>query len=185
MHCRPKPKPKPLPKPRPPSASSAKCMMCTTEPVGVVFRPCGHSVACVECSSRMKQCFSCHERIQEKVRVEIVLPPTVAKCMNCATEPVGVIFRPCGHRAACVECSRRMKLCIECHQTIQEKVNVSSGELLSRSCRKLTSRDERLLTASYSVVFKQSSVKQHCLEFDHTIIAEFDHLSARTCESVS
>lgn len=123
-------RPKPQQQPSPPTSSvssasgtsSGNCMMCTTEPVGVVFHPCGHSVACLECSSRMKQCFRCHGRIQEKVRIQIVRPSTASKCMNCDAEPVGVTFRPCGHRVVCVECSRRMKLCIQCHQTIQEKV---------------------------------------------------------------
>ena len=62
--------------PRPQSAvrrsgSSALCMMCTTDPIAITFRPCGHQVACTQCSSRMKQCFSCHERIQEKVLIDI------------------------------------------------------------------------------------------------------------------
>jgi len=88
----------------------------------MTFRPCGHSVACVECSSRMKQCFHCHERIQEKVRVDASKLTSVAKCKVCDAERVAMEFRPCKHRVACIECSRRMKACVECKQAIQEKV---------------------------------------------------------------
>lgn len=117
---------------------SSKCMMCTAEPIGITFRPCGHSVACVECSKRMKQCFSCHERIQEKVLVEIVAPTPVPKCMMCVTEPVGIVFRPCGHRVACIECSRRMKNCFDCKQPIQEKICADLGEFNSYCLASLT-----------------------------------------------
>jgi len=117
--CRPKPKAPPVAaKP----STVAKCMMCTTEPVGVTFRPCGHSVACIECSSRMKQCFSCHEGIQEKVRLPKPSPAAAAaaaKCLMCMSEPVGMTFRPCGHSVACVECSTRMQKCFSCHEPIQ------------------------------------------------------------------
>ena len=69
--------PKPAPPP-PTSAGGGKlCMMCTSDPIAVTFHPCGHQVACSQCSSRMKQCFSCHERIQEKVRMDIRKSRTV------------------------------------------------------------------------------------------------------------
>lgn len=74
-------RPKPTPSPatgRPTSQQTSAapgggklCIMCTTDPIAVTFHPCGHQVACSQCSARMKQCFSCHERIQEKVRVDI------------------------------------------------------------------------------------------------------------------
>ena len=71
------PKP-PSPQQTTSSASGGKlCMMCTSEPVAVTFRPCGDQVACSQCSSRMKQCFKCHERIQEKVRIDISRSRTV------------------------------------------------------------------------------------------------------------
>jgi len=69
-----KPKPAIAPKPQQLSTQAGRgnlCMMCTTEPIAITFRPCGHQVACSQCSPRMKQCFTCHQRILEKVRMDI------------------------------------------------------------------------------------------------------------------
>ena len=45
----------------------SECMMCSDMPVSVTFLPCGHRVACGECSRRMKKCILCHLVISSKV----------------------------------------------------------------------------------------------------------------------
>ncbi len=43
------------------------------------------------------------------------------ECAVCSESCVPVVFRPCGHKVACVDCSARMKKCLECKQPIGEK----------------------------------------------------------------
>jgi E3 ubiquitin-protein ligase mind-bomb len=133
--------------------NSGLCMMCTTEPVAITFRPCGHKVACSQCSARMKQCFSCHERIQEKVRIDIrpqtagsrpanapsnnsTSPRTTAtpgisaagadtvNCPLCNVNVRNVVFQ-CGH-SCCSNCSNNIVKteCHVCDQPIQKRINL-------------------------------------------------------------
>jgi E3 ubiquitin-protein ligase mind-bomb len=136
----------------PPVKNSGLCMMCTTEPVAITFRPCGHQVACSQCSPRMKQCFSCHERIQEKVRIDIRPRTSIDRsnnaisnncaspsqttttpgsgvgdtvtCPLCRVNVRNVVFQ-CGH-SCCSNCSNSTVRtnCHVCGQLIQRKINL-------------------------------------------------------------
>lgn len=44
------------------------CKICYKNEVGVVFLPCGHVVACVECSSALKNCAICRKPLEATVR---------------------------------------------------------------------------------------------------------------------
>ncbi|ENN79666.1 hypothetical protein YQE_03889, partial [Dendroctonus ponderosae] len=44
------------------------CKICYKNEVGVVFLPCGHVVACVECSSTLKNCAICRKPLEATVR---------------------------------------------------------------------------------------------------------------------
>lgn len=57
----------------------------------------------------LKLIFKREERIQEK-------------CKLCDEEVRSVVFYPCEHKIVCIECSIRMKKCLECNQIIKEKV---------------------------------------------------------------
>jgi len=44
------------------------CKICYKNEVGVVFLPCGHIVACVECSAALKTCAVCRKPLEATVR---------------------------------------------------------------------------------------------------------------------
>jgi hypothetical protein len=44
------------------------------------------------------------------------------ECIWCSDAGADVVFRPCGHRIACVPCSVRIKKCIKCHTVITAKI---------------------------------------------------------------
>ncbi|CAG9769571.1 unnamed protein product [Ceutorhynchus assimilis] len=44
------------------------CKICLNNEVGVVFLPCGHIVACVECSAALKNCAVCRKPLEATVR---------------------------------------------------------------------------------------------------------------------
>lgn len=153
------PRPVPVPVPRPMSASmsppptptSRMCMMCLTAESDVTFYPCGHKVTCTQCSGRMKTCFSCHEKIQEKVRSPVANPAAPAllrtrkeplsnnmpspeavrrskmatdsvNCPLCETRVRNVVFL-CGH-SCCKECSDPLSTCHVCTQPITRKLTL-------------------------------------------------------------
>ena len=87
--CRPQPRAPPTTvAPRPdivsectaPSAATAKtCLMCMTESIGRTFRPCGHTVACVRCSSQLQLCFICNSPIEANLRYSAAKKPVSGK----------------------------------------------------------------------------------------------------------
>lgn len=48
--------------------SSQLCKICLTNDLGVVFLPCGHIVACVECGAILKTCAVCRKPIEAVAR---------------------------------------------------------------------------------------------------------------------
>ncbi|KAK9871332.1 hypothetical protein WA026_011599, partial [Henosepilachna vigintioctopunctata] len=48
--------------------SSTLCKICYKNELAVVFLPCGHMVACVDCASGLKECAICRKEIQANVR---------------------------------------------------------------------------------------------------------------------
>ena len=50
-----------------------------------------------------------------------------ALCGSCEENAADVVFKPCGCRVACEECSRRWKKCIRCKAAIEDKEKVGVG----------------------------------------------------------
>ena len=48
------------------------CKICYTNSIELVFLPCGHSVSCRSCSSRLGNCPFCRERITSRIRTYLV-----------------------------------------------------------------------------------------------------------------
>lgn len=48
--------------------STTLCKICFRNELGVVFLPCGHMVACIDCASALKVCAVCRKSIQATVR---------------------------------------------------------------------------------------------------------------------
>lgn len=54
----------------PPSSQDGRlCKICYLNEMGVVFLPCGHVVACVECASKVANCVVCKQRLQATMRL--------------------------------------------------------------------------------------------------------------------
>ena len=53
------------------------------------------------------------------------------KCKLCDDEPASITFTPCQHKVVCLDCSIRLKRCIEvdCNQPIKEKITNSGSSL--------------------------------------------------------
>lgn len=52
------------------------------------------------------------------------------KCKLCDEEPIAVTFLPCQHKLVCVDCSIRLKRCIECNQCINDKLSIGMQQYL-------------------------------------------------------
>lgn len=54
----------------------AECQICLESPASVTFEPCGHRMACEDCSVRMKKCLTCKDVITRKVDAagKVVVP---------------------------------------------------------------------------------------------------------------
>lgn len=129
------------------SSNITDCMMCLKAPASVKFYPCGHQVTCAECSGRMKTCFSCHEKIQEKVRNQDIPKvqlrqnsylsnnvPTAesvrrskmttdsVNCPICDQRVRNVVFL-CGH-SCCAPCSEPLTNCHVCSSPIGKKLTL-------------------------------------------------------------
>lgn len=48
-----------------------ECLVCSDKRASVFFRPCGHMVACENCSKIMKKCVQCRTQIEEMVPFSI------------------------------------------------------------------------------------------------------------------
>jgi baculoviral IAP repeat-containing protein 7/8 len=45
-------------------------------------------------------------------------------CQQCRSQPVGVIFLPCGHIVACTTCAPNIRRCTRCDTVIRATANV-------------------------------------------------------------
>ncbi|RNA37255.1 E3 ubiquitin- ligase MIB2 isoform X2 [Brachionus plicatilis] len=52
-------------------------------------------------------------------------------CKLCDEEPRTVTFMPCQHKIVCLQCSIRMKKCVECNVPIKEKLNGNGSSINS------------------------------------------------------
>ncbi|XP_046571596.1 E3 ubiquitin-protein ligase cblA-like [Haliotis rubra] len=50
---------------------SSACKICLEDPANIVFLPCGHLVACAECSPALERCPICRQHIRGTVRVHM------------------------------------------------------------------------------------------------------------------
>ena len=47
--------------------TTVECGVCSEVVAPITFMPCGHTVVCLDCSSRMKKCLECKLPIESKV----------------------------------------------------------------------------------------------------------------------
>lgn len=124
---------------------AAECLVCSEmSPENVLLEPCGHRVACEDCSSRMKKCLTCQELISRRVgkdgktiaykprrpsaealrylETKIAEIEEVHCCGICMERRRNVVFL-CGH-SACDKCSAELTVCHMCRTTIANKIHL-------------------------------------------------------------
>lgn len=50
------------------SSPTTLCKICYSKEIGVVFLPCGHVVACVDCAPALSQCAVCRKPLEATIR---------------------------------------------------------------------------------------------------------------------
>lgn len=60
------------------------CKICWDRDIGIVFIPCGHLVACKECSETLFRCPICCGGITHKVKTYVTWGNQISPCMNAA-----------------------------------------------------------------------------------------------------
>lgn len=99
----------------------------------VIFIPCGHVIACIQCVVPLAECFKCKEPLISTMRVYIHeeqinknntlgcsssersdRPINPMFCKVCHSKEMAVTFLPCRHIYACFECAKNMKECPVC-----------------------------------------------------------------------
>lgn len=123
----------------------AECRVCSELANGnVTFSPCGHKIACEDCSSRMKKCLECGvvitKRITDDSRIisgssrqpsaerlrylerKIAEIEEVHTCPICMERRKTVVFL-CGH-GSCSVCATTLKSCHMCRHLITQKINI-------------------------------------------------------------
>nr|CAD7409272.1 unnamed protein product [Timema poppensis] len=122
-----------------------ECAVCSElGDENVLFEPCGHRIACEDCSSRMKKCLKCGQVVNKRITHDgrtiacksrqpsterlRYLETKIAEieeahcCSICMERRRNVVFL-CGH-GACEKCSTTLKICHMCRKTITKKINL-------------------------------------------------------------
>lgn len=122
-----------------------ECAVCSElGEENVSFEPCGHRIACEDCSARMKKCLRCGQLVTKRLTQDgrIIacksrqpsterlryLESKIAEieeahcCSICMERRRNVVFL-CGH-GACEKCSTTLKTCHMCRKTITKKINL-------------------------------------------------------------
>ena len=74
------------------------------------------------------------QQIQTNVLKPIESNVIKDKCKLCDDEPISITFLPCQHKLVCLDCSIRIKRCIECNETIKNKITPSGTCLNVNKC---------------------------------------------------
>lgn len=96
------------------------------------------------------------------------------KCKLCDEEPVSITFNPCQHKIVCLDCSIRLKKCLECNQPIKEKITSSGSSLnVNKSdFAQLLNKIQALEEAQVCVI---------CMERKKDIAFQCGHIACNIC----
>lgn len=115
------------------------CKICYKEEIKVVFVPCGHAVACLQCAFTLEMCAICRYPFSKLIRVyicmdkkideDLKLVPCSSKmssnntlrsmlCKVCHKEEMAAIFIPCRHVYTCIKCAEEIDNCPICAENI-------------------------------------------------------------------
>lgn len=120
-----------------PSLPDSKlCKICFKEKLEVIFVPCGHVIACIECAVTLDECALCREPLVVLMRVYLGnemgqsldldrqllekevsdVKPESSLCKVCLTEEISVAFIPCRHINTCEGCIAKLDRCPVCSE---------------------------------------------------------------------
>ncbi|XP_022179047.1 death-associated inhibitor of apoptosis 2-like [Myzus persicae] len=128
---------------REPSApDSVLCKICFKEKLEVLFMPCGHVIACIQCAVTLDVCAVCRQPFTLTMRVglyvtnlkEFSLEYFPSKCSDelidpvlckvCCKEEMQAVFLPCRHISTCFKCAPKINQCVVCFEPIYAYMQV-------------------------------------------------------------
>ncbi|XP_025203225.1 putative inhibitor of apoptosis [Melanaphis sacchari] len=115
------------------------CKICYKEKIKVVFVPCGHAIACIECALNINYCAICRYPFHNLMRVYLctneenyensqlassssnmsssnTLNPML--CQICFKEEMRAVLLPCRHVYSCSKCAEEISLCSVCRRDV-------------------------------------------------------------------
>lgn len=115
---------------RPPLSNEVTCKICYKEKIDILFVPCGHLFACIQCAITLHECAICREPFGTtsyalKVYMEeeddddsadssFDSSNSNAMCRVCKIESIGTAFVPCLHVHTCYQCAITSDGCPVC-----------------------------------------------------------------------
>ncbi|KAL5107408.1 E3 ubiquitin-protein ligase mind-bomb [Taenia crassiceps] len=73
-----------------------ECMVCSSRDRGALLTPCGHIVACQQCTQLLKKCIICRQQVEAYREIPA--------CRECTFRPAVTLTRSCNHFLVCREC---------------------------------------------------------------------------------
>lgn len=73
-----------------------ECMVCSSRDRGALLTPCGHIVACQQCTQLLKKCIICRQQVE--------VYREIPACRECTFRPAVTLTRSCNHFLVCREC---------------------------------------------------------------------------------
>ncbi|VUZ47393.1 unnamed protein product, partial [Hymenolepis diminuta] len=73
-----------------------ECMVCSSRDRAALLSPCGHIVACQNCTQLLKKCIICRQPVEAYREIPA--------CRECTFRPAVTLTRSCNHFLVCREC---------------------------------------------------------------------------------
>ncbi|KAE9528494.1 hypothetical protein AGLY_012065 [Aphis glycines] len=115
---------------------SVVCKICFKEKLEVLFLPCRHVIACIQCAVTLDLCAICRQPFTLTMRVGLyvtnlkqfsqdyfgsenaneLIDPVL--CKICCKEQMQAVFLPCRHISSCYKCASKVKQCLVCFEPV-------------------------------------------------------------------
>lgn len=120
------------------SPDSVLCKICFKEKLEVLFMPCGHVIACIQCAVTLDLCAVCRQPFTMTMRVGLyvsnikeLFPPMCPNklidpvlCKVCYKEEMQAVFIPCRHISTCFKCASKVNQCLVCFEPVYAYMQV-------------------------------------------------------------
>lgn len=115
---------------------SVVCKICFKEKLEVLFMPCRHVIACIQCAVTLELCAICRQPFTLTMRVGLyvtnlkqfsqdylgsenaneLIDPVL--CKMCCKDQMQAVFLPCRHISTCYKCASKVKQCLVCFEPV-------------------------------------------------------------------